>query len=225
MKKQKDLLPWFINESLSADEKQMVETWLQHNPEAYSLQNDTQRIASAVTSQESTAPDSLVKAQLFAKIRQAGENRKSFDILQWAWSLPLAAVLIVIILVLVQPVTQLQWSVRDDNLAAFRVYRAPAGGSTFELLGELPAADGQTNYEFTDETSYLPIKNYHYVIAIVAQNGSTAVSPTVSSNTLMTFASQFALLLTSFTLTFGMITVVKELKISNNYKNIYNSQV
>jgi len=225
MKKQKDLLPWFINESLSADEQQWVETWLQHNPEASSLWNDTQRIASAISSQEATTPDSLIESRLFTKIRQASENRKSFNILQWAWSLPLAAILVVILLVLVQPVTQLQWSVRDDNLAAFRVYRATAGSTTFELLGELPAADGQTNYEFTDETSSFSIKNYHYVIAIVTQNGSTAVSPAVSSNTLMTFASQFALLLTSFILTFGMITVVKELKISNNYKNIYNSQV
>jgi hypothetical protein len=210
MSDQESLLPWYINKSLSASEQQGVETWLQHNPDSAARMHTTQRIAATITAQDLKKPSPRVESKLLARIRQS--EKKPIGIQQWAWSLPLAALLFIILWVIVQPSTQLQWSVNGDNLAAFRVYRAPAGSTTFELLEELPAASDQTSYEFIDGTTTFPGRTYHYAIEIVAQNGSTAVSPVVSNNTLIALSSQFAILLTGFILTFGMITIVRELK-------------
>lgn len=210
MDDQKFLLPWYINQSLSADERPPVESWLQNDPDADALLNTTRQIAATVRSLDVKEPVHRVESDLLARIRR--EERKKAKILQWAWSVPLVTIIFAILWIFVQPGTQLQWSVSGSDLAAFRVYRAPTNSTTFELLEEVPAASEKTSYQFTDGTVLLPGKTYHYVIEIVAQNGNTAVSPAVASNTLMTLSSQFAILLTSFMLTFGMITVIQEIK-------------
>lgn len=210
MNDQEFLLPWYINESLSADEQKNVEAWLQRDPKAAVVLHTTQQIASTATTQDHKEPALRVESHLLARIRQP--KGKQAGIFQWAWSFPLAVLIFAVLWAFVQPGTQLQWSVTGDDLAAFRVYRAPADSTTFELLDEVPAASEKTKYEFTDGSALLPGKPYHYVIEIVAQNGRTAVSPAVVSNTLITLSSQFAILLTSFMLTFGMITIVRELK-------------
>ena len=57
----------------------------------------------------------------------------------------------------------------------------------------------------------LPGQTYHYIIEAIGQNGGKSISPTVSSNTLEVFAAQIALLLSSFILTFGTITIAQEI--------------
>jgi len=206
----KELLPWYLNESLTTKEKEAVEAWLQRDEQAQGMQETADIIREAIVSQPNQAPSRQVKTQLLAKIHQP-QPRKSFLSAPLAWGLPVATLLFALLWLLVRPGTQLQWSVDGDNLSAFRIYRAPAGSTTFELIEELPASVEQQTYEYSD-LAVFPGQTYHYVLEITDRNGRTTLSPVIANNSLSTFAAQFAILLTSFVLTFGMITIAQEIK-------------
>ena len=206
----KDLLPWYLNESLTTKEKEAVEAWLQRDEHAQRFHEATQITRKAVVSQAPQTPSRQVETQLLAKIRQP-QPRKSFLSAPLAWGLPVAALLFALLWLLVRPGTQLRWSVDGDNLSAFRIYRAPAGSTTFELIEELPASVEQQTYQYSD-LAVFPGQTYHYVLEITDRNGRTTLSPVIANNSISTFAAQFAILLTSFVLTFGMITIAQEIK-------------
>ena len=209
MNKNKFLLPWYVNNTLSEKETLLVESWLQSDSEADAHQNSVQQVAAAAVSQVEHPPSRQVEIQLFTQIRQP--VTKPVDWQAWAWGAPVAALLFVILWLVIQPGVQLQWSVGGDQLSAFRIYRAPVGSASFELLEEIPAA-GQQTYQYADWAVF-PGQTYRYRVEAVDQSGSTALSTAVASSTWIAFAAQTAILLTSFMLAFGIVTIVQEIKV------------
>jgi hypothetical protein len=107
----------------------------------------------------------------------------------------------------------LQWSSIENTPASFRIYRAAAGSEQFELIEELPASPHQHSYHFSDFL-LIPGRNYQYLIEVRDQWGNTSLSQVAMSDSTMILASQIALLLTSFMVTFGLITIMQEFDIS-----------
>lgn len=207
MNKNKELLPWYINRTLSEKESQSVEAWLQGDPGAGIHQNSIKQIARVINSQETITPSQHVRARILSDIQQPTRSRINTS--QWVWGIPLVVLFFALLWLMIQPGNQLQWSVQGSDAAAFRVYRAPIGQSDFEFIEELPASPSQEIYHFADPL-ILPGQNYHYAIETVDQSGNTSISRVVINNSFMAAAAQFAILLTSLMLTFGMITIAKE---------------
>ncbi len=70
MNKNKNLLPWYINHSLSNPEKLAVESWLQSDREAEVYYDSIQQIAGAIGAQKEAIPSYHVRARIIDNIRQ-----------------------------------------------------------------------------------------------------------------------------------------------------------
>ena len=219
MKGAKSLLPWYVNGSLDVEERQVVETWLQGDDDAAEMQRELQQFSAMMNRQEDRMPPRRVDARLFSQIRKQPSRWSGF--LQWLWGFPVAVLLFALLWLIVQPGAQLQWSVRGDTVSEFRVYRAPVGSTTFELVATLPAVAGQRSYQYRD-LAIFPGKSYHYTIEIVDQAGNISRSPVVASNPWESLVVYTTIVLTSFVLTFGMIAIASEAKFMPRTSSIGN---
>ena len=193
MKKLKSLLQWQADKPLaekdpfSADEK----------------------ILQAVRSQEMQTPSPHVLIRLLDEV---GRPPKQFWLSQpWLWGIPMMMLIFSLLWLVLQPGNQLQWVAVGSQPATFRIYRAPARTMAFELIEELPANPHQQTYQYADALVF-PGLTYQYRIEVRDQRGNTISSSTAISNAWMTSATQIAILLTGFMLTFGIITIVEEIK-------------
>ena len=180
---------------------------MQHDPDANAYHDLIKSIAGSVRTQKEFIPSHQVRANIISNIQQPVRQPRSLN--QWVWGIPLAAIIFALLWLTIQPGNQLHWSIRGSEPVAFRIYRAPIGNTTFELIEEFAAIPTQQSYKFADPV-VLPGQNYHYAIETIDQFGNTSISQVASSNTMMVLAIQFAILLTSIMLTFGMITIAQE---------------
>ncbi len=208
MKNIKDFLPWYINKTLTKSETLEIESWLQGDPKADLYQDSVQQIAEVLSKQSVISPSHQVRAKILNSIHKPVPQSNRF--LQWIWGIPLTLLIFSLLWLIIQPGNLLQWSVRDTNAAAYRVYRAPVGGTTFTFVEELPAYPSQQFYQYSDP-ALIPGQNFNYAIEIVDRLGNTKISQVSSTNTMMALSSQIALLLASFILAFGMITIAQEI--------------
>jgi hypothetical protein len=210
MDKNRSLLPWYFNHTLSESERSVVETWLQSDPDAKARYQGIRQSAQIITTQEEQAPPAQVRTRLLAQIRKQPVRTK-YSSHPWIWGVPMMLLIFILLWLMVQPGTQLQWTVSGNTPADFRIYRAPAGSGQFTLIEEMPAAPAQQTYQYADYL-VVPGQNYQYRIEVRDQSGNTSLSQTAVSDSLMTLAAQIAILLTSFMLTFGIITVSQEIR-------------
>ena len=117
----------------------------------------------------------------------------------------------ILLWLIVQPVTQLQWSTNGNAPELFRIYRSQVGDEQYQLIEEMPAIPSQQIYQYSD-LIVVPGRNYQYIIEVHDQSGNTSLSQTVMSNSLMTLAAQISILLTSIVLTFGLVALTLEVK-------------
>ncbi len=172
--------------------------------------NSTLQLSQILHSQTSHAPSSKAKDLLLNKVHNRSIQTKS-GVFPWLWGGPTMLLIFILLWLIVQPVTQLQWSTNGNTPELFRIYRSQAGDGQYELIEELPAIPTQQIYQYSD-LIVVPGRNYQYKIEVRDQSGNTSLSQTVMSNSLMTFAAQISILLTSMVLTFGLITLTQEVK-------------
>ena len=125
----------------------------------------------------------------------------------------------IILWLVVQPGTLLQWTINGNSPESFLIYRASEGSTQFVLIDELSATPSQINYQYAD-VLVVPGQTYHYLIEIRDQYGNSIRSQATTNDSQMAAASQIALFLTSFILTLGIIKVLQEVK---NYPQFHFS--
>ena len=210
MDKNKLLLPWYINDTLSESEKTSVEMWIQRDLNAVEDYQSTQRISQVLRTQDSHAPSNKVRTQLLTLIQKQPIRSKS-RVHPWLWGGPIMLLIFILLWIIAQPGTQLRWSINGNTPATSLIYRAPVGSEQFVLIEELTATTTQPTYQYAD-LLVVPGQTYQYMIEIRDQNGNTTRSQTAMSDSQMTLAAQIALLITSFILTLGIIKVSQEIK-------------
>jgi len=114
----------------------------------------------------------------------------------WAWGTAIAALVLMVLWLVVQPGIALQWSVDGGRASLFRIYHAVDGSRDFNLLNEVPARPNVRDYVFTD-TSSLPGQHYTYLVEAVGASGRSILSQTVTGNGLDALPGQLLLLLVS----------------------------
>jgi hypothetical protein len=190
------LLPWYANHTLSAAERDAVETWLKTRPEAADSLAAVDDVRSAVSVQPKLAPSPMVRQRLLAQIKARPQTSRRLARPAWLVGSAVALVLLVALWIVVQPGIALQWSVTGDGVSAYRVYRAPVDSGDFSLISEITVQSDAQAYSFTDITS-LPGQTYTYVIQAITRTGQTSLSPLAVGRGLDVLPAQLALILTS----------------------------
>jgi anti-sigma factor RsiW len=213
----KFLLPWYLNGTLSADERQAVEDWLLNDPQAQTQLDAWQQLRLTVEAQPQQAPSPVVKQRLLARVRAASRARRcvSRRRLAWAWGAAMALSVLVLLVVTIQPGIGLQWSLvtEDAAVVTFRVYRAPAGAqlgkADFGLLVEVPAQAGASSYTYVD-THLVPGQSYVYRVEGVGLEGQPTLSQLRPVNATSVLPLYLAILLASGLAGYGMMLVVQQ---------------
>jgi len=188
----RELLPWYVNGTLGADERQAVERWLRDDPQAAAELADWQRWQAALSGQPLYAPAPALRRQVLTRVHGAPARPL---LPAWAWGAALAVVALALLWFAIRPGAVLQWSVTDGPMSAFRVYRAPVGCADFVLLDELPARSDARQYTYVD-VRLLPWQDYVYRVEGVGAVGAVT-SPTVTVRGLEALPAQAAVLLAS----------------------------
>jgi hypothetical protein len=117
------LLPWFINDTLSAHEREKVETVIKGD-ELLRTEGETwMRIRTAVNNQPQREPSPLVWPRVMASIHESlGAKRQTAlsNLSILAGALMTLTVLILLWLT-VQPGFVLQWSLEKDGMTSYRI--------------------------------------------------------------------------------------------------------
>lgn len=200
-----DLIPWFVNGSLDADETKIVETWLTESPFANNQLEIWKMIQATVRTQKILTPPASIWNSL---IEDVNETRKRSIIIWQKWiftgvGIGLAILVFITLWGFVQPGVRLQWSVRGQAPVAFRIYRAPTDSDEFTLIRELKSRGELLDYQFID-TLVIPGSGYTYRVEAVDDMGSVGYSQVIIRDTIDALPLQIVILLTS--VIFGVST-------------------
>jgi hypothetical protein len=185
-----DLLPWYLNHSLSAAEQSVAEDQARHSPQRLHI---WQGVRLAAMSQPARMPSALVRQRVLAQARGAARSGRAPRWLPVVSGAVVTVLALVFLWSVVRPGIGLQWSVDGAIPIAFRVYRAPAGSNRFEIMREIPARSGIVDYSFVD-TALWPGQTYQYRVEAV--NADT-VSATIAANGADVLPAQLAIVLSS----------------------------
>jgi hypothetical protein len=191
-----DLLPWYANHTLSATERETIESSLETNPATASQLAVIEDVRSAVNAQPQLSPSPTVRRQLLTRLNAERQAPVRLGRSAWLVGSVVALVLLVALWMVVQPGIALRWSVNGGNVSAYRIYRAPVGTEEFRLLSEIHAQSDARSYSFIDITS-LPGQTYTYIVEAVTQNGETSFSPLAVGRGWDVLPAQLALIMTS----------------------------
>ncbi len=208
-----DLLPWYLNHSLPADEQPPVEEQARRSPQTL---NAWQAVRSAALSQPARVPPPAARQRVLSQIRATGH------LPGWLPALSGVAFALVALLLLwniVQPGIGLQWSVNGAVPTAFRIYRAPEGSDRFEIVREVPAQSGILDYTYVD-TALWPGQAYQYRVEAV--NVQTA-SATIAANGADVLPTQLAIVLSSLLIGLAGAYALRELALP--HRPVYLNRV
>lgn len=158
-----------------------------------------------VSSQEELLPSPSVKQHIMAEIRQPAQSWLE-PAFRWATSVAMAFLVMLVLWSIVQPGAVLAWQ-SPQEVTFFRVYRAPAGSASYELLREIETQQEVTQYTFLDPL-LIPGKDYQYRIEGLQEGGELAFQETVLGNTAQVLPAQLAIMLSSLMLTLSMLSLV-----------------
>jgi hypothetical protein len=122
----------------------------------------------------------------------------------WAWGGVLALAVVLLLWGSIQPGIVLRWSVDNVPLTAFRVYRAAAGSTDFELVQEVPAEPDAQQYTYVDPL-LVPGRTYVYRVEGVGPGSKSVFSQAVVASAIEALPGQLAILLIG--LAGGYVTV------------------
>lgn len=213
-----ELVPAYLNRTLSVSEHCAVEDWLRRDLGARTELMAWQQLRNAAIDQPKTAPAPAVKQRLMARTRTLPQASSLAQWLPWACGAVLAALVLIALWIVIQPGIGLQWSVTRGSPSGFKIYRAPVGSSDFDVVHEVPAQPDTQNYTYVD-TPILPNQSYVYRVDSLEQDQSTQ-SQTVAVSTQVALVDQLMMLLTSLIIGCNIAIFVRYRLQLNSYSNL-----
>ena len=216
-KRAKELLPWYVNGSLTTREQEAVERWLRQSPDGSDELADWQQVRAAVSGQTQREPSPDIWRRVTARARSLDDSHGRTQVLPrpaWGWVGMLAVAIVALLWVVFQPGIVLQWSVNDGPMTVFRVYRAPVGSTDFELVYETHAQPDSGEYTFVDAVLW-PGQTYVYRVEGLNPGEQPAVSQAITANALEALPSQLAVILVGLIGGYGAAMLVQQLRLAS----------
>jgi anti-sigma factor RsiW len=199
------LLPWYLNDTLSAAERRAVESWLEQGAEAEAGLAAWQQVQQAVAGQPEQVPSPAVWQRVSARVRARPAPKRASVLPRLAWGVAATLAVLIALWTVLQPGIVLAWTVQGGPLTAFRVYRAPVGTADFGLVGEVPVVPGVQQYRYVDARPWTA-QAYVYRVEAIGTEGRPLTGHTTSASALEALPGQVAVLLAS--LIAGCVAVV-----------------
>ena len=200
------LLPWYLNHTLDAAERQQVEQWLAQQPEAAHQLLVWQQVRAAASSQPQAKPPLTLRRQIMARANATRRMSSLPHWMPWFSGVALALVVLIALWSILQPGIGLQWSVSGEQPTGFLIYRAPLNSSQFEVVREIPAQPGHASYTFVD-MALSPGQAYQYRVETPTRE---AVSATIAVSSAEVLPLQIIILLSSFACGLAAVYVLRQ---------------
>jgi hypothetical protein len=204
----RQLLPWYVNGSLSAREQRVVERWLAEETAAAEELAAWQRLRTAVHDQPQREPPAAVRRRVMAPAASRRRAQRAPRRRTWVWGAALSLVVLVLLWAVVRPGIVLQWEVNAGPVTEFRIYRAPVGSADFELVREVAARPGERAYTYVDG-GLLPLRTYVYQVEAVDPGGGLVSSPLITASAVEALPAQLAVILTSLSVGWALILLAQ----------------
>jgi hypothetical protein len=205
----RDLLPWYINGTLTAQERQAVESLLKADATFKAEWESLSRLKAVLAERPSPMPSPIPRQRILARIRQVDSTRpdpgrRILLALNVTAIVSFSVAILLLLWLAIKPGIVLQWSVANAGISAFRVYRAPTGGARYDFLGEVSARGDFSQYTYVD-AFLLPGQSFDYIVEGVGATGQIALSESVAGNALEALPGQVTLVIVSLVLSCGLV--------------------
>ncbi len=203
------LLPWYIAGRLSPKENHLVEQQLIQDSQLRRQAETIQVYYSALKEQPMEAPAPIVRQRIMAAInRDTVAARRTNPLVLYPAALMLAFAVLIVLWMVIRPGNVLEWTVTDLGIQEFQVYRAPLGGSDFELVSTIPVRSQKVQYTFVDAL-LIPGQSYTYLVKGVQSSGQSLLSQTIAADGADALMGQILLILTSLVVGYLGVTLVQ----------------
>jgi len=200
-----ELIPWYLNGTLSEKELDEVDDFVTNDPEGKFALDEWMRIRLLVHSEERKLPPEGIEVRIFDRIRsQSAEQLGLFH----PYALGLSLVILVLLWAIIRPGVILRWKVADDEIISFRIFRSEQSGNNYRFLDELPVGDSGTVYSYVDLFIW-PLNDYIYYVEGINATGSSSISQVISSPALIALPGQLALICASFFIGYGIVLLIR----------------
>ena len=201
----KELLPFYVNGSLAPKESKDVDVVLTKNDWARADVDSWKGIQTAITNQPQRNPSSFVWQRVVAVIHEPVGNRQQMAQMHLGLlaGLLLAFCILILLWFTVRPGVVLQWSLDQDGINSYRIFRASHGSNQFELITEIASQNNRMTYTYVD-AFLIPGKDYIYRVEGVRVNGESVFSQKIPGRYLEILPGQLALIFTSLVAGFGI---------------------
>lgn len=204
-----ELIPWYVNNTLSATDKKIVEEWLNTDDNARDIADKWYLLFDNIHNQPKLNPPPNMISNITSRLKERPQLLVHFAPL---FGLFLSALILVVLWIGVQPGIVLQWKVKDQSLTSFRILRAEIGKQNYKLLSEIPALSGSSQYIYVD-LLMVPWQTYTYIIEGIQSEGNGVLSQVVTGNPIIALPGQIAVIIISLCIGFGGIYIFNSLNI------------
>jgi hypothetical protein len=208
-KKLIELIPWYLNGTLTGTELEEVDDFVTHDPEGRAALAEWKSLHFIIHVEEGKLPPAEIETRLFDRIRsQSIEQLGIFH----PYALGLSLVIMVLLWAIIRPGVNLQWNITGSQVTSFRIYRSEADGNQYQLLDEFPADFSRTAYAYVDLFAW-PFTEYIYYVEGMNQAISLGTSQVAASPALIALPGQVALICASFISGYGVILLIRYRKL------------
>ncbi len=217
-KKLIELIPWYLNGTLTGAELEAVEYFINNDPEGRAALDEWRRVQYWMKRDADKKPPVDAEIRLFDRIRsQSFEQLGIFH----PYALGLSMVILVLLWTIIRPGITLHWSTLGYHVTTFRIYRSEINSIEYQLIDELPVDSATSEYSYVDLIIW-PFEDYIYYVEGMDQAGSVGSSQIVASSALVALPGQLALICGSFFSGYGIILMIRyrKLLLIGNVRNI-----
>lgn len=208
------LLPWYLNETLSAAERRAMSRWLGQSPgdpggmpvPARDELTALRQVQRAVGSQPKQIPSPAVWRRVLTKVGSEPPPQTAPVGARLILGTCIVLLCLTLLWTILQPGVLLEWSASGGPLTAFRIYRAPLGSDDYSLVGEIAANPERNRYQYLDARLW-PGQVFIYRIDAVGAGGQPAARQALPGSALVALPGQMALLTISLIVGYGVVAL------------------
>ena len=204
-----ELIPWYLNGTLTGAELEAIENFVRNDPEGKAALAEGLRVQQLIKPKGLILPPEEIETRLFERIRS--HSSEQLGILH-PYALGLSLVILVFLWTIIRPGVILNWRVAGSEVTSFRIYRSEANGTNYQMLDEVPVEVMRTGYTYVDLFAW-PLKEYVYYIEGMDQSNSLGTSQVTTSPAFIALPGQLALILASFISGYGLILLIRYRKL------------
>ncbi len=193
-------IPLYLNGRLAAEQRRILEEWLQSDEQANRELESWREVRAAVMDRPHHKPNDEVWTgladRLDRELQSVSGRRVKVSFASLVSGIVFMVLSLLLLWLIIRPGILLQWTISEPAVVNYRIYRAPANSGMFSLVEELPGNPGLRNYSYLDSL-FVPGLQYIYRVDGMDAANKALFSQAVLSSTAGALPGQAAILVAS----------------------------